>query len=509
MKEHVKAAGIGAIGRFFSFSLSKVLSLIFYACLMHYFVPKEVGIYFLALAVSGSFNLIISNWVNEIFPVFIPKKENNKEEFALLVRWIIVTFTILLLFLLILYFTQILSIIHPTLTKMKSILIILIIASTIANCSLSYLNAKRKFIEISVIIFISSFTKLIVFLAFIFLIHKTDVLTIITAHTSFFISQMFLTSAILFKTIKFEFPTTEQILNVKDLINEGIFGVKSVFAKMGSLILGWVDILILTYLTNLDVVGAYGTLRIMANTVAGAGASAISSVMLPTLALFYKDKSDEKKKKKILYYSAKWCVESAMLLSIGMLTITPYLFNHFFKKYSPYLYLLPIFLLASLVRALAVIIRMDYRAKGKIDVIFRWTLIENIINVILDVCLVPLLKGFGSAFATFISTIFAEINIIKKAGHKLFFYTFTFRKLPTIIFVMVFIVMLYCSIIARMVLLSLICGIVGLAILGVAIFIVMDQVEILFALSMLRTILPSKTLGEKLLHMLQMARKKR
>ncbi len=509
MKEHVKAAGIGAIGQFLSFSLSKTLSLIFYACLMHYCLPKEVGIYFLVLAVSGGLNLIISNWVNEIFPVFIPKKKNNREELVLLLRWIIITFTLLFIFSFMIYFTPILSIIHPALTETKSLMLILIITSTIANCSLSYLNANRKFIETSFITFTSSFTKVMVFLIFIFLIHKTDAFAIISAYTSFFIAQMFLSLAISFRLLKFEMIRLRDVLNIEEIIREGTFGLKSAFAKMGALILGWADILILTHLTNLDVVGAYGSLRTMANTVVGAGANAISSVMLPTLALFYKDQENEKKKKKIVYYSAKWCAESAMLLTIGMLTITPHLFNHLFKNYSHYLYLLPLFLLASLARALASIIRMDYRAKGKIDIIFRWTLVENIINVILDVCFIPFFKALGSAFATFISTIIAEINIIKKAGHGLSFYTFTLRPLPFVIFSIVFLLMTYCSIIVKMAIPSLICGGIGVIILASAIFIGMDKAEILFAISLLRTILPSKTLEEKLLHMLQMVGKRR
>jgi|GEM_PF-5326378 len=369
-----------------AFGIHKLFSLLFYLIAMVFGGAEQLGLFFFGFSLIMPFNIVVYHLSFEVIPVFFNKTHNTA---ALLWRWLLllaVITGIASLILVAVLNTQQFSKLKPHTLLFLTFLPFI----TLAYFSTAFLDASHRFTLSATVTVVASLSRVLLLLT---LLPHLNAQHMWLAFLSFYVVQ----------ALAFIFPLSHMlkspIISLTPLISELSFAIKGSVVRGVEAIIGWVDVFLLSLFAPLAFLGSYGTFRLIAMSLYSLFSWGFSKVLLPTLS------RNE--------HSSNWEIVAIIMthLTITLFTVTTFLIPlifHFLPSYQPYTYLFPLLFAFFVFRAIGKLPRLQLQARTDIDAVFKWSLVESIINVVLDLLLIPTIGGVGAAIASLVAALVGE-----------------------------------------------------------------------------------------------------
>ncbi|MBT7169867.1 hypothetical protein HN908_02360 [Candidatus Woesearchaeota archaeon] len=275
----------------------------------------------------------------------------------------------------------------------------------------SFLRIKHKYHYIQIF----GTVGMIIYLIFLIFLSKINELGITLSFALSHIIVALIFFCILHKEFSSLFSKVHINFNtVKTYLKTAVF---ITFISMSFSFLGWMDNLILGLLSDYLAVANYA----ISNSLAG-----IVGVISGSLSMFLLTRSAEinnkKKAKKVLKRMIRISYSLTLVAAIILISFLTVILKYFFPKYLGVEFFVLVLLLGMLFFSVYHSIVIYYTGKLSPEKIFYPLIVAAIINISLDILLIPLYGVYGIVFATLIAHLFAMGLLIKKSENEVYFF---------------------------------------------------------------------------------------
>ncbi len=389
--------------------VSKGSGLLFYILLLRVVTPDEGGIYFLYLAVAGIIGLIGAFGMTDSLARFIPFYEGSgrKHKVKPLIYTVLVSFALFSIIMAI-ALTAGTGLLAQYYSKALAAIVPLIIAGGIVlslnSLLMCTLLGLKRFGESA---FYSASQPVLRFglaaLFFYFLgggleqaIYAT-VLSVLLVNAAMALS--------LFHRLR-SYPGKIGLLAPKESLEIAYYGAAAGFNQFYSSIMSWTDTFVLTPYVAASVVGAYNAVLNIARTLMHSVSGQIFVILNSMLSHLHGTKSGIFGP--LAGNAARWSVYITLPIVIGGIFFAKGLTGLLFPVYADHYWLLYAFIPAFFAASISFPAKGALSAVGRSDLLFKSTLAALVLNLVLNVLLVPKYGVVGAAFATSLTYVLGE-----------------------------------------------------------------------------------------------------
>ncbi|MEW6528416.1 MAG: flippase [Candidatus Micrarchaeota archaeon] len=416
-----KQGAKGGILNITSAIISKIGGLLFYILILRVITPAEGGIYFLSLAIASIIATIGILGIGDSLARFIPYYEGAKKQdkikpliFTALISFLI--FSVLISFCVHTLNDIIITYYNKDIAPVLVITLFIGISLSFNAILLSALFGLRKFEECALYSAILPFLKLVL-VTVLFLFSTKNVESALNAtFWSIMIVNIAMFISIFIKLAKFS--GRFGLLGYRDILETASYGIAAVLSQSSSVLMGYIDTIVLGYYASSNIIGAYNSIMNVARTAMHTISSQIFSVLTPMLTHMHGMES--KIFKSLANNAVKWSVYTTIPLVIVVLFFAREIIEILFPAYADYYWLFYIIVPGIAIGIVSHPARSAISAVGRADLLFKSSFIGLVLNFILNLVLIPIYGVSGAAYATAFSYSINELIII--------FYAYKFAK---------------------------------------------------------------------------------
>ena len=306
---------------------------------------------------------------------------------------------------------------NPLASSFMKILCIYVVANALYDGLRSTFQGFQKMMLYSTIQSITNTVTLVLIVVFIYF--GLNVFVPVLAYTFSFVFMMFFLFPLSLRNFNFfKYKFSEFNLVSKRLL---FFGIPVLLTTIGSTFIGYTDTIMLTYFRSLEEVGVYNVVLPSALIFLFFGVS-LSSVLLPLISELWAKKDLVRITEGLrLLYKYSFVAVTPFLLTIFV--FAGIFINLFFgKAYVSGIVAFQILLIGVLFYSLAQINNTALSAIGKPKVVTKIVLFAALLNVVLNMFLIPKYGIGGAAFSTSLSylvvLVFSTLQITKNFALK-------------------------------------------------------------------------------------------
>ena len=371
--------------------------------------PDDIGLFYLALAVltiielfsNFGFPMVMQRYV----PYFEGKKEFGKVKYLLRVGYILLTATgILAIAVLWLLSDTIAGIYHePGLSEAIRLFALYIILNAILRLHTFYLQGRTDIKSMQFIGNAQNFLKLVI-TGILFYFYGTSVTILIVGYLLSLLLAIVISLRPLHRRIA-DLPGTIEKISKKEIVKEiAPFGVVMTLISMFWVVTSTFDRLLIGYLAP----NATEAVAIYSIAATFAGVLMLLPLSVGTIFLPLMSRLTAQKKFKEMHEITETASRWAMLLSIPVAMVMMSFSGEILAIFYGEVYrtggaVMAILTLAFLIRTFSVMLSQVLLALRKIMIEFRISLIVSIVNILLNIVLIPIYGMEGAAVATLVS----------------------------------------------------------------------------------------------------------
>jgi stage V sporulation protein B len=402
IKKFVSDVGItfisSALGMLLSFPISMLLG--------RYLGASDLGLYRLAMAIFGIFELIISFGIPAAVINYVAQSYNNEEELGQIVSVSLITSIALGItsFLLVyLNANSFADLFHmPEISGLMKILAFAYPFSIVNDMLFGLLNGQREMKKSAWASFVQS-TSILIFTFL--LVFKYGVVGAV-AGTVF---SSLLTTLLLISIKKIPKVTTKNYFkNLFPIIN---FGSKALLSNIINIVNFQADILMIGYFMTKTDVGIYSVAIIFSRLI-WIFPDSVQKITFPLISEYYSKEQDELIKiliDRCMKYSAMFLMLFySLFLFFGQLLVNIIFGSGYESSVTP----LNILIIGTLFFGITKSVGSIFASIGKINLVYKIPLISAVSNLILNAILIPIFGINGAAFSTTISFIISTILML-------------------------------------------------------------------------------------------------